>query len=320
MIRVTFLGTSAARPTVGRGVSALALQREGEVMLFDCGEGTQRQMMRYQTGFGISAIFVTHMHADHFLGITGLVRTLALQGREEPLELYGPPGCEEIITQAVLLGVDRVRFRIDVQELKPGARVERDEYDIWAYPTRHGASSVGYLLREHDRLGRFDVERARSLGIPEGPLFGKLHKGESVEVDGRIIRPQELVGPARPGRSVVYTGDTLPCDETVAAASGADLLVHEATFSRDEAERAHSTFHSTAHDAAEIALRAGAERLVLTHISARYADNPAPLEQEARTVFRGARVAFDGMALELPYRESGEDSHVESGPVSETKT
>ena len=270
-------------------------------MLFDCGEGTQRQMMRYGTGFGVSAIFFTHTHADHLLGVIGLVRTLALQARVEPLDLYGPRGSEEIITRAIMLGVDRVPFRIQVHELQPGERVERNEYDIWAYETRHGTSSLGYVLREHDRLGRFDVNLARKLGIPEGPLFGRLHKGETIEFEGRTIRPEELVGPPRPGRSVVYTGDTRPCEMTIAAASGADLLVHEATFGEEEAERAHSTFHTTARQAAEVAREAGARRLVLTHVSARYSEDATPLEREAKEVFPASRVAWDGMTIELPY-------------------
>lgn len=303
MIRVTFLGTAAARPTVGRNVSSIALQREGELMLLDCGEGTQRQMMRYGTGFGVGAIFVTHLHADHFLGLIGLLRTLSLQGRTEPMEIYGPRGSRKTLQQAIHLGVERVRFPVEIVELRDGDRVEREEYDVVAFQARHGTRAVGYALKEHDRLGRFDVEKARALGVPEGPLFGRLHRGETVDVDGRTIRPEDVVGPPRAGRSVVYTGDTLPSDTVREVARTADLLIHDATFGAEEAERARDTRHSTAREAAEVARDAGARRLILTHLSARYADDPDPLEAEAREVFPGARVAYDGLSLEIPYAD-----------------
>ncbi len=305
MIRVTFLGTAASRPTVGRNVSGLAVQREGESMLFDCGEGTQRQMMRYGTGFSLRRIFFTHLHADHFLGVVGLLRTMALQGREEPMDLFGPPGSTRVLNQAIHLGVDRIQFPVQIQELQPGQSLGDDDYEIMAFKVRHGTSAIGYRLKEFPRLGRFDVDRARELGIPEGPLFGRLHRGEAVEVDGRTIRPEELVGPARPGRTLVYTGDTRPTQDTVEAAAGADLLIHEATFSLEDAARAHETFHSTAHGAAEIAAEAGVDALVLTHVSARYSENPAPLLKEAREVFANTEVARDGLALEIAYRSEG---------------
>lgn len=304
MLRVTFLGTAASRPTVGRNVSAIAVQREGELMLFDCGEGTQRQMMRYGTGFHVATIFFTHMHTDHFLGVVGLLRTMGLQGHSEPVDLYGPPGSRSVLSEAVHLGVERVPFEVRIHELEPGQHVERAEYDVIAYPVKHGTSAVGYVLREHPRLGRFDVERARALGIPEGPLYRRLHHGEPVTVNGREIRPEEVVGPPRPGRTVVYTGDTLPCNSTVEAARGADLLIHDATFGEEEAERAHETWHSTARDAAEVARRAGARRLVLTHLSARYADSPGLLEREARSVFRNTIIASDGDVIEVPFRDA----------------
>jgi ribonuclease Z len=307
MIRITFLGTAASRPTVGRNVSGISVQREGDLMLFDCGEGTQRQMMRYGTGFGIHSIFVTHLHADHFLGIIGLLRTMALQGREEPLSIYGPPGAGEVLLGAIHLGVERIPFDASVESLDPGDSVSFTDYDVVAFPVRHGTRAVGYALREHPRLGRFDVEKARALGVPEGRLFGRLHRGEEVEVDGRIIRPREVVGPPRAGRLVVYTGDTRPAAETRGAARGADLLIHEATFTEDEAERAHETFHSTARGAARLAGEAGVERLLLTHVSARYSEDPSPLLEEAREHFPGAAVAYDGLSLELGYRQDEED-------------
>lgn len=314
MIRITFLGTAASRPTVGRNVSGICVQREGDLMLFDCGEGTQRQMMRYGSGFGIHSIFVTHLHADHFLGIIGLLRTMALQGREEPLGIFGPPGAKDVLLSAVYLGVDRIHFPVTVRDVDPGTPISFDEYDILPFSVLHGTSAVGYALRENARLGRFDVDRARALGVPEGRLFGKLHRGEAVEVDGRIIRPEEVVGDPRPGRLIVYSGDTRPTSATVEVAGGADILIHEATFLEDEAERAHETFHSTAKGAARIAEEAGASRLLMTHVSARYSEDPSPLTDEARAVFSNASVAQDGLNIEIGYRkDAGEGNKPVTG-------
>jgi len=272
-------------------------------MLFDCGEGTQRQMMRFGTGFGLQAIFVTHLHADHFLGIIGLLRTLGLQGREDPLRIFGPPGAEDVLDKAIHLGVERLPFPVTVNELRAGDRVPFEEYDVLAFQVRHGTAAVGYALKEHPRLGRFDVERARALGVPEGRLFGLLHRGQEVEVNGQTIHPDQVVGDPSPGRLVVYTGDTRPTPETVEIAEGADLLIHEATFTEEESERAHETFHSTARGAGQVARSAGVERLILSHISARYSEDPGPLTQEARSVFPHTSVAYDGMTLELGYRK-----------------
>jgi ribonuclease Z len=308
-MRVTFLGTSASRPTVARNVSAISLNREGEVLLFDCGEGTQRQMMRYGTGFAVDDIFFSHMHADHFLGVIGLLRTMGLQGRTNPMSLWGPEGSEAILREAVHLGVERVPFEIAINELPAGTRLPRRGYDIVAYRSQHGPRSLGYAIIEHERLGRFNHERARELGVPEGPLFGRLHRGEPIEVDGRVITPADVVGPSRPGRAVVYTGDTRPSNRTLEIAAGVDLLIHDATFGDDEADRARATDHSTAREAADLARRAGVRRLVLTHISSRYAEDPRPLEREARSIFPNSAVAYDGLEIEIPYRqEDGADS------------
>lgn len=302
-MRITFLGTAAARPTVGRNVSSLVVQREGELLMFDCGEGTQRQMMRYGTGFALHDIFFSHLHADHFLGVIGLLRTLGLQGREEPMRLWTPAGTEEVLRDAVGLGVDRVAFPVEIRGLEPGEALDRGAYDIVPFRTSHGGRSLGYAISEHPRLGRFDAARARELGIPEGPLWGKLHHGETVELDGRSIRAAEVVGAPRPGRTVVYSGDTRPISATADAARGADLLIHEATFASDEADRAAATGHSTARDAALLARDAGVLRLVLTHFSPRYADDPRLIEREARSVFSDTVMAVDGMTVEVPYRD-----------------
>lgn len=311
MLSLTFLGTSAARPTVERSVSSLVIQREGETLMFDCGEGTQRQMMRYGVSFSLADIFFTHFHADHFLGVVGLVRTLGLQGRAEPLTLYGPRGAQRILGAAMALGVERAPFPIDIRELKPGDRVRREAYDLEVLPADHGAAAVGYALREHARLGRFDPERARALGVPEGPLWGRLHRGEVVEwedpsEDPPVVRsadPTDLVGPARPGRLVVLSGDTRPSDRLVGAADGADVLVHEATFGAEEKDRAVETRHCTALEAAQVALAARAKRLVLTHVSARYSVAAHTLLDEAKSVFQDTVVAKDGLVIDVPFSD-----------------
>ena len=310
MLSVTFLGTSAARPTVERNVSAMALVREGETLLFECGEGTQRQMMRYGVSFALSEIFFTHFHADHFLGVIGLIRTLGLQARVEPMRLYGPRGAKKVLGQAIELGVERVPFKVEIEEVKPGTTLRttddgrREGYEIQVFGTEHGGGSVGYALREHERRGRFDVEKARAAGIPEGPLWGKLTKGEPITLpNGPTFRPSDFVGPKRPGRLVVLTGDTRPCAAVVDAAQGADLLIHEATFGEEERERAKETGHSTAKEAAQVALAAKARRLVLSHVSARYSISAEELIKEARAVFPETAVAKDGMTIEVPFAD-----------------
>ena len=304
MLSITFLGTGAACPTVDRNVAGLAVQREGETILFDCGEGTQRQMMRYGVGFSFTEVFFTHFHADHMLGITGLLRTMGLQDRTAPVTLYGPRGAQRILGAAMSLGIERNRFPVEVVEIQAGDRLRRDEYDIVVFETDHRPDTVGYALAEHTRLGRFHPERARELGVPEGPLWGRLHKGETVTLDdGRTVRTADLVGAPRRGRTVVYSGDTRPNLPLLEAARGADLLIHEATFGGDEAERAIETRHSTASEAARVALEAGVRRLVLTHISPRYTRDAPELLAEARAVFPETTIARDGMTVEVPFVE-----------------
>jgi ribonuclease Z len=305
VLRLTFLGTASARPTVRRNVSSLLVEREGDAFLFDCGEGTQRQMMRFGVGFGFREIFLTHLHADHSLGVTGLLRTMSLQGRTEPVALWGPPDSQPLLRELVELGGDRLGFAVALRELPPGETIRYEGYRIEAFSTRHTRDSMGLALIEDERLGRFDPERARQLGVPEGPLFGRLHRGEDVTLpDGRTVEPAGVVGPPRPGRKLVYSGDTRPSDRTIEAASSADLLVHEATFGEAERERARDTGHSTAREAAEVAKRAGVRRLALTHFSARYSEQAHRLRAEAVAVFPETVVAEDGMILEVPLRDA----------------
>ena len=304
MLSITFLGTSASIPTIDRNVAGLAVQREGETILFDCGEGSQRQMMRYGVGFSFREIFFTHYHADHMLGVTGLLRTLGLQDRSAPVLLYGPRGAQRVLGAAITLGIERNKFPVEILEVKPGDRLARDEYDIVVFETDHRADTVGFALVEHARLGRFNPDRARELGIPEGPLWGDLHRGKPITLpDGRTIGPSDLVGAPRPGRVLVYTGDTRPHLGVIEAARGADLLVHEATFGGDEQDRARETGHSTAAEAARVAVEAGARRLALTHISSRYNRDAAELLAEAKAVFPETIIARDGMTLDVPYSD-----------------
>ncbi len=306
MIRLTFLGTGAAVPSVERNVAGLMLEREGEAFLFDCGEGTQRQMMRYAAGFTVADVFITHYHADHTLGLPGLLRTMGLQGRTAPIRLHGPPGATRHLGVLVELGMERPKFPVEVIELRPGDRVERDDFAIVAGEAQHKGQALCYALVEHERLGRFDPDRARALGVPEGPMWGRIHRGEAVTLgDGRVVTPAELVGAPRRGRRVTLSGDSAPAPGVAELAAGADLLVHEATFGDDEADRARETRHATARQAAELALVAGVRRLVLTHISARYSREAPELLAEARAIFPETSIAKDGMVVEVGFEEGG---------------
>jgi ribonuclease Z len=307
-LSIRILGTSASRPTVERNVSSLAMHREGETLMFDCGEGTQRQMMRWGVSFALADIFFTHLHADHILGVIGLIRTMALQGREERLTLWGPQGSSRILKRAEGLGFERATFPVEIIEVAAGSPIKRNGYAIVPFEVDHrNSESLGFAIVEETRKGRFDPDRARELGIPEGPLWGQIHRGQPVTLaDGRVIQSSELVGPQRSGRRVVITGDTRPCARTVEHAREADLLIHEATFGDEEAERAVETGHSTAREAAGVARDAKARRLLLTHFSARYSRDASSLEREAREVFRETAVARDGMEIEVPFADATE--------------
>ncbi|MCY1017310.1 ribonuclease Z [Pyxidicoccus sp. MSG2] len=305
LLRLTFLGTSAAQPTLHRNLSGLAVKADADLLLFDCGEGSQRQMVRFGTGFTVDAVFFTHFHADHYLGIIGFLRTLGMMGRAEPMRLYGPPPAKRLLHQAVHLGLESLAFPIEIHEVKDGDVVQRGGYAIHAVGVDHRINALAYALVEDDRPGRFNVEKARALGVPEGPSFGKLQKGEPVTLpDGREVKPEDVLGAARSGRRLVISGDTRPCASVVKAAKDADLLIHESTFSDDEQERALETRHSTAREAARVAKEAGVRRLVLTHLSSRHDTDPGKLLAQAREEYKGpVEVAFDGLTVELPLRD-----------------
>jgi ribonuclease Z len=303
-LRVTFLGTGGAVPTTERAPSAIHVNREGDQWLFDCGEGTQRQMMRYGTGFAVSHLFVTHLHGDHILGIPGLVQSLDFNGRGDPLAIHAPRGTRSHLEALVRAGGYQPGFQVRVNEVAPGdVALDADDYVVRTVATEHRTTSIGYVLVEDDRRGRFDRERAEELGVPVGPKFSELHAGNPVELDdGRTVYPEQVVGDPRPGRRLVYTGDTRPTDAVVDAAADADLLVHDATFASDEHGRARSTGHATAREAAEVAREAGARRLALTHVSSRYAGDASPLASEARRVFGDeCFVAHDGQTVDVPF-------------------
>jgi ribonuclease Z len=310
-LRVTFLGTGGAVPTTQRNTSSVFLRREGERFLFDCGEGTQRQMMRFGTGFAVSHLFVTHLHGDHVLGIPGLLQTMGFNGRDAPMAIHAPGGKRRAVERLVSAAGTDPDFPVRIHGVDGGdVALEADGYEVRAFETDHDARSVGYALIEDDRKGRFDRERAEELDVPVGPKFQRLHAGESVELeDGTVVEPEQVVGEPRPGRTAVYTGDTRPTAATVEAAGGADLLIHDATFASDSADRAGRTAHSTAAEAAELANEAGAKRLALVHVSSRYAGDAGPIDREARAVFEGERafVPDDGDAVEVPFPgESGD--------------
>ena len=305
---VTFLGTAGAIPTTGRNPSAVFVAREGEELLFDCGEGTQRQMMRFGTGFSLSHLFVTHLHGDHVFGIPGLLQTMDFNERAAPLAIHTPHGTRRGIKSLVNALGNRPSFPVRIDEVGGGDVAYRaEEFEIRVFDTDHDTRSVGYALIEDERKGRFDRERAEELGVPVGPLFSKLHEGEPVELeDGTVVHPEQVVGEPRPGRSLIYTGDTRPTEATVDVADEPDLLIHDATFADDRADRAAKTAHSTARGAGRIAKRAGAKRLALMHVSSRYAGRTDDHFEEAREAFGGeVFVPDDGQTLEIPYPDAG---------------
>jgi ribonuclease Z len=304
---VVFVGTAGSIPSARRALPATLVRRGGDRLLFDCGEGTQRQLLRSVGLLELEEVFLTHFHADHVLGLPGMLKTYGLRGRERPLTVYGPAGLERLFRG---LGpvIGRLGFEVRLIELAPNEELQRDGYRIGAFPVDHGVDALGYALVEDDRPGRFDEERARALGVSPGPDFGLLQRGEAVEGSQRTVAPDEVVGPPRRGRKLVLGGDTSPYETTRAAAWGADLLVHEATFTEDEADRARETRHSTARGAAELAARAEVRLLALTHVSPRYGGRE--LREEARALFPATVVPRDFDRIEIPFPERGEPVHV----------
>lgn len=305
ILRLTFLGTSAAAPTLHRNVSGLAVKADSDLLLFDCGEGSQRQMIRFGTGFTVSAAFFTHFHADHYLGIIGFLRTLGMGGRTEAMRLYGPPPAKKLLDAAVHLGVERLAFPIEIHELKGGDKVDFVGYSVKAVRVDHRVNALGYVLEEDVRPGRFDLATAKKLGVVPGPDFGRLQRGETVKTPtGDEVKPEQVMGASRPGRKLVISGDTRPCASLIEASAGADLLVHESTFSDDEQERALETRHSTAREAGKVAHEAKVRRLVLTHLSSRHDVDFKPLLEQCKQEYSGpCEVAFDGLTFEVPVRE-----------------
>jgi ribonuclease Z len=310
---VVFLGTSASMPTAQRAPAALLVRRGGERLLFDCAEGTQRQLQRSSVGLPeLEEVFLTHFHADHFLGLPGMLKTFALRGREETgMTVYGPSGLEALFARLRPF-VGRLPYQLTLVELEPGEALERGEYRIETFAVDHGGTGLGYALVEAERPGRFDVSTADALGVPSGPERGLLQRGEPVTLgDGRVVTSDMVLGPARPGRKLAYTGDTAPSPIVVQAVHLADLLVHEATFSTEEGERARETFHSTAAEAAEVARLADVRLLALTHVSMRYFG--PELAREAREVFPEAVVPRDFDVIEIPFPERGAPELIKGG-------
>jgi ribonuclease Z len=310
---VVFLGTAASMPTAQRGPAALLVRRGSERLLFDCGEGTQRQLQRSAIGLpDLQEIFLTHFHADHFLGLPGMLKTFALRGRDEtPLIVYGPHGLRELFTRLRPF-VGRLPYPLTLVELEAGERIDRGDYAIEPFQVEHGPDAVGYAIAERERPGRFDVNAADALGVPSGPDRGRLQAGEDVTLEsGRTVTPAEVLGEPRSGRKIVLTGDTAPSPHVVEAAHGADLLVHEASFLAEEAERARETMHSTAADAAEVARLAQVRLLALTHVSPRYFG--PELAAEACEIFPDTVVPRDFDLIEVPFPERGAPSLVKGG-------
>lgn len=299
-MRIIFLGTAGSFPTVRRNHPSIAIRRNSELILLDCGEGTQRQMFRAKLGF-CQKIFITHIHGDHILGIPGLLQTMSLLDVKKPLQIYGPEGIIDFVKAIMETVKFKLTFPIELEEVDEGIVCREKEYEIQASRVDHGIPSLAYALIERERLGQFYPEKALSLGVPEGPLWSRLqHEKEVILPDGRVISPRQVLGPPRPGRKIVYSGDTRPCDAIVKLAEGADVLIYEATLEDDLADKARESGHSTPSQGGKVAKEAKVKRLIITHISARYEDATILLQQ-AKKVFPYTQLAEDLMELEVPY-------------------
>jgi ribonuclease Z len=298
-LSVFFVGTAGSIPTPRRGLPSLLIRRGADRILVDCGEGTQRQLVSSIGLTDLTEIFLTHFHADHWLGLPGLLKTFDLRARDRPLRIHGPAGLRELVSGA-LRTAGRVRFPLELVELAPGDVLEREGYAIASVPVAHRVPALGYVLYEEQRPGEFDVDAAIRLGVTPGPDFGRLQRGETVAG----VKPEQVLGPARPGRKLVISGDTTPCETLRIAAHAADLLIHEATFTEEERERAAETGHSTAGQAASLARDAEVRMLALTHFSTRYP--VGVLRDEARAIFAQTVLPRDFDSIEIPFPERGE--------------
>jgi ribonuclease Z len=295
-----FAGTGGSVPSPRRGLPAILMRRGGDRLLFDCGEGTQRQLIRSVGLADVGCVFITHFHADHWLGLPGMLKSFALREREQPLAIYGPPGLNRMMEDSYFM-YGRLPYDLRVTELEADDDVVFDGYTVAPVRVSHrNNSAYGYVIAEDSRPGHLDPELAEQLGVKPGPDFGRLTRGETVAG----VSPEQVMGPARPGRKIVISGDTGPCEMLTLAAHEADLLVHEATFAEEERERARETGHSTARQAARVALDAQVRLLALTHISSRYPGGD--LRDEARTVFAATEAPRDFDTIDIPFPEKGE--------------
>jgi ribonuclease Z len=295
-----FLGTGGSVPSARRSTASVLIARGGERLMFDCGEGTQRQMQRSIGLSQVDEIYLTHFHADHVLGLPGLFKTYDLTDRGTPLTVYGPPGLRDLFAVMKPL-IGRVGFELELVELAPGEAVAHEGYEVQPFEVAHSVRAYGYALVEDKRPGRFDVEAAKRLGVPEGPAFAALQGGEEVEGGSGTVRPEQVVGEDRPGRTVVITGDTSPCPATVAAAADAELLIHDGSFAEEEAQRAAETGHSTVGQAAAVAREAHVKLLALVHISSRY--HVGKVLEEAQDVFEPTIAPRDFDTIDIPFPE-----------------
>lgn len=303
-LSILFLGTGGSWPSVKRNVSSVALKRASEIILFDCGEGTQRQFQKSKLSYmQISKIFITHFHGDHFLGIPGLIQTMQLNDREIPLHIYGPKGIDLLLEQLLSLGYFKPKYKIVAHEVENGDVLDFEGYKIHVLSVKHGIPALAYSLIENMRPGKFDKPKALKLGIPEGPLFSKLQHGKTITLkDGRKIKPETVLGPSRMGRKIVISGDTKPIDEMINFSKNADVLIHEATFDNELEDIAGDYGHTTARQAAEIAQKANVEKLLLIHISPRYLDTDV-FEKEARSIFKNSFVSKDFQEIEIKLKK-----------------
>ena len=302
-MQLVFLGTSSGAPTVRRGLSSVVLVRGGELLLFDTGEGMQRNFIR--AGLGMNRkmkIFITHMHADHCIGLLGLLQTMDLQGREKCVDIYGEPRVEEFLRENMRIINFRLTFDLTVRKIeKDGVIVRERDYQISCCEALHSVPSLAYSVEEFDRPGIFNVMEAKRLGIPEGNLYSKLQHGEDITYQGKLIRASHIVGPARRGRKIGISGDTRPTDKLARFFRECDVLVFESTYSHDKLEKAIENGHSTAAEAAMIAKESKVNKLILTHFSARY-DDTSQLVNEAQLVHDNVEAAEDLKVFKISYR------------------